>query len=83
MTGVMFIVAGMIVGFAASRAAACMRNHNIGCSMLIAVVGAFGGAMLGRAMGYAASEPATFVASVLGAVAIVSVYLGIANRRMV
>jgi len=83
MTALMFVVVGVIVGFAASRAASFMRNHNIGCSMLIAIVGAFGGALLGRAMGYAASEPATFVASVLGAVAIVTVYLAIANRRMV
>ena len=83
MAAVLFVVVGVMVGFAASRAATCMRNHNVGCTMLVAIVGAFGGAMLGRAMGYSAAEPATFVASVLGAVVIVTTYLGIANRRMV
>jgi len=83
MAAVLFFVVGLVVGFAASRGASCMPNNNVGWSVLVGIAGAFGGAMMGRAMGYAAGEPATFVASVLGAVAIVIAYLGIANRRMI
>jgi len=80
MDTILFVVVGLIVGFAASRAVSWQRN-NAGWSMLVGILGAFGGALLGRAMGYSTGEPATFVASVLGAVAIVTAYLALANRR--
>jgi len=81
MDTILFVVMGLIVGLAASRAASWQRNNNVGWSMLVGILGAFGGALLGRAMGYSGGEPATFVASVLGAVAIVTAYLALANRR--
>ena len=81
MDSILFVVVGLIIGFAASRAASWQRNNNAGWSMLVGILGAFGGALLGRAMGYSTGEPATFVASVLGAIAIVTAYLALANRR--
>jgi uncharacterized membrane protein YeaQ/YmgE (transglycosylase-associated protein family) len=81
MDSILFVVVGLIVGFAASHAASWQRHNDVGWSMLVGILGAFGGALLGRAMGYSTGEPATFVASALGAVAIVTAYLALANRR--
>lgn len=77
----MFIVVGSIVGFASSRISSWQRKNNVGWSIVVGILGALGGALLGRALGYSTLEAPTFVASVLGAVATVATYLGITTRR--
>ena len=78
---IMFVIVGSLVGLAGSRVAPWQRDNNVGWSIVIGMLGAFGGALIGRAMGYSTGQPAIFVASVLGAVATVATYLAVMNRR--
>jgi uncharacterized membrane protein YeaQ/YmgE (transglycosylase-associated protein family) len=82
MDTIMLVVVGLVVGLAGSRIVPWNRDNNVGGSIVLGILGAFGGArMLGRATGYSIHDPATFVGSVLGAVAIVATYIGIRTRR--
>jgi len=81
MDNIMFVIVGVIIGFAGSRVPLWQRDKNVGWSIAVGILGAFGGAMLGWALGYSTHAPATFVASVLGAVVFVTTYLGIMIRR--
>jgi uncharacterized membrane protein YeaQ/YmgE (transglycosylase-associated protein family) len=81
MDTIMLVVVGLIVGLAGSQIVPWNRDNNVGSSIVLGILGAFGGAMLGRAMRYSTHDPATFVASVLGAVAIVATHIGIRTRR--
>jgi len=75
-----FVVVGVIAGFGGSHIG-WWRRDNSGLSMAVGILGAFAGAFLGRALGYSTSDPATFVAATLGAIALVATYLGIVTRR--
>jgi uncharacterized membrane protein YeaQ/YmgE (transglycosylase-associated protein family) len=78
---ILFVVVGWIVGYAGSRIARWQRNDTVGWSLILGMLGAVGGALVGRALGYATGDPATFVASVLGAIATVVTYVAVMLRR--
>jgi uncharacterized membrane protein YeaQ/YmgE (transglycosylase-associated protein family) len=80
MDTIRFVVVGLIVGFAFARLASWRRDNNVGWSMVVGILGAFGGVLLGRALGYAGGDPPTFVASVLCAIATVATYLAVTIR---
>jgi uncharacterized membrane protein YeaQ/YmgE (transglycosylase-associated protein family) len=77
---ILFIAVGLIVGFTGVRAVPWRRNEQTGWSMLVGILGAFGGALVGRMIGYAGSSPPMFVISVLGAVTTLAVYLAVKDR---
>jgi uncharacterized membrane protein YeaQ/YmgE (transglycosylase-associated protein family) len=53
-------------------------------TMLIGVAGALVAGFLGRAAGwYAEGEPAGFIASILGAIALLAIYRAVIGRRVV
>jgi len=80
MDTIRFVVVGLTVGFAGARLVSWRRDNNVGWSMVVGVLGAFAGALLGRALGYAGGDPPMFVASVLGAIATVATYLAVTIR---
>jgi uncharacterized membrane protein YeaQ/YmgE (transglycosylase-associated protein family) len=82
MDTITFLVVGLVVGFAASRIVPGRRDETVGRLIVIGILGAFGGAMIAQWMGYAIRDTAAFLASILGAVALVAGYMGIVTRRM-
>ena len=78
---ILFVVVGWSVGFGGSRIASWQRNDTVGWSIVLGMLGAVGGALIGRAIGYPTGHPATFVASVLGATAPVATYVAVMLRR--
>jgi uncharacterized membrane protein YeaQ/YmgE (transglycosylase-associated protein family) len=80
MDAIRFVVVGSIVGFAFARLVSWRRDNNVGWSMAVGMLGAFGGALLGSALGYAGGDPPTFVASVLAAIGTVATYLAVTMR---
>jgi len=82
MDTLVLVVVGLIVGFGASRIVSWRRANSLPWSMLTGILGAFGGAMLGRALGYSTRDAVTFWIAILGAVAVVAMYLGMTSRRI-
>jgi uncharacterized membrane protein YeaQ/YmgE (transglycosylase-associated protein family) len=80
---ILFIAVGLIVGFTGVHAVPWRRSEQAGWSMIVGILGAFGGALVGRMIGYAGSSPPMFVISVLGAVTTSASYLAVKGRKTV
>jgi uncharacterized membrane protein YeaQ/YmgE (transglycosylase-associated protein family) len=78
---IIFLVVGLMVGYAGSRLASWKREDIAGRTIVLGILGALGGAMFARSLGYAAGDLGTFVGSIFGAVAVVAGYVGIVTRR--
>ena len=79
----LFLVFGLVVGALARLIVPGKEPGGWIVSMAIGVAGAFGGGLLGRALGfYREGESAGFIMSLLGAIVLVIAYQAIAKRRV-
>jgi len=79
---ILFLVFGLIVGAIARFLVPGKEAGGWVLSMVLGVAGSFAGAFLGRMLGFdREGEPAGFLMSVLGAIALVVLYHVIAGRR--
>ena len=77
-----WILFGLIVGAVAKLIMPGNDPGGIIVTMLLGIVGAVVGGWLGRAMGfYGPNDPAGFLMSLIGAVALLAVYRVMAGRR--
>lgn len=76
-------IIGLIVGALAKLVMPGRDPGGIIVTMLIGVAGALLAGFLGRAVGwYSAGEPAGFIASILGAIALLAIYRAVIGRRV-
>ena len=79
-----WIVFGMIVGIVAKLLMPGRDPGGFIITILLGIAGALTGGFLGRALGlYREGEPAGFLMSVLGAIALLAVYRLVARPRAV
>lgn len=79
-----WILFGLIVGAVAKLIMPGNDPGGIVVTMLLGIVGAVVGGWLGRAMGfYGPNDPAGFLMSLIGAVALLAVYRAMAGRRRI
>ena len=85
MIGVLgWIVFGLIVGIIAKFLMPGRDPGGIIVTILLGIAGAVLGGFLGRALGwYQANEPAGFLMSLVGAIALLALYRAISPRRTV
>jgi uncharacterized membrane protein YeaQ/YmgE (transglycosylase-associated protein family) len=77
-----WIVFGLVVGAVAKLVMPGRDPGGIIVTMLLGIVGAVAGGWLGRALGlYGPEDPAGFLMSVLGAIAVLAIYRMVAGRR--
>jgi uncharacterized membrane protein YeaQ/YmgE (transglycosylase-associated protein family) len=77
-----WILFGLIVGAVAKLLMPGNDPGGIIVTMLLGIVGAVVGGWIGRALGfYGPNDPAGFLMSLLGAVALLAVYRAFAGRR--
>jgi uncharacterized membrane protein YeaQ/YmgE (transglycosylase-associated protein family) len=77
-----WILFGLIVGAVAKLIMPGNDPGGIVVTMLLGIVGAVVGGWLGRALGfYGPNDPAGFLMSLVGAVALLAVYRAFAGRR--
>ena len=77
-----WILFGLIVGAVAKLIMPGNDPGGIIVTMLLGIVGAVVGAWLGRALGfYGPNDPAGFLMSLVGAVALLALYRAFAGRR--
>ena len=82
MTLVVFLLFGLLVGVLARWSVANSQTGGWVMSMLLGVGGAMVGGFLGRLVGlYRDAQPAGYVMSVVGAVALVSVHHWVSSGR--
>lgn len=75
------LVVGLIVGALAKLIVPGRDPGGIIVTMLIGVAGSFLAGMIGRAIGwYAEGQPAGFIASIIGAIALLAIYHAIKRR---
>jgi uncharacterized membrane protein YeaQ/YmgE (transglycosylase-associated protein family) len=78
------LIIGLVAGALAKFIMPGKDPGGILITMLLGVAGAIVAGLLGRAMGwYQAGEGAGFIASVLGAVAVLAIYRAVVGRRAV
>jgi len=76
-------IIGLVVGALAKLVMPGKDPGGIIVTMLIGVAGALLAGFLGRAVGwYSSGEPAGFIASILGAIALLAVYRAVIGRRV-
>jgi uncharacterized membrane protein YeaQ/YmgE (transglycosylase-associated protein family) len=76
-------IIGLIVGALAKLVMPGKDPGGIIVTMLIGVAGALLAGFLGRAAGwYTEGEPAGFIASILGAIALLAIYRAVIGRRV-
>jgi uncharacterized membrane protein YeaQ/YmgE (transglycosylase-associated protein family) len=79
-----WIVFGLIVGAVAKLIMPGNDPGGIIVTMLLGIVGAVVGGWLGRAMGlYGPEDPAGFLMSLVGAIALLAIYRATAGRRRI
>ena len=79
-----WILFGVIVGALAKLVMPGRDPGGIIVTMLLGIAGAVLGGLLGRAMGlYSAGEPAGFIGSFIGAVALLALYRMMVGRRRI
>jgi uncharacterized membrane protein YeaQ/YmgE (transglycosylase-associated protein family) len=79
-----WILFGLIVGALAKLVMPGRDPGGIIITMLLGIAGAVLGGLIGRALGfYGAGEPAGFVMSFVGAVALLALYRAMTRRRTV
>jgi uncharacterized membrane protein YeaQ/YmgE (transglycosylase-associated protein family) len=79
-----WIVFGLIVGAVAKLVMPGKDPGGIIITMLLGIVGAVVGGWVGRAMGlYGPEDPAGFLMSLVGAIALLAIYRATAGRRRV
>lgn len=77
-----WIVFGIVVGAVAKLVMPGRDPGGIIITMLLGIVGAVAGGWLGRALGlYGPEDPAGFLMSVVGAIAVLAVYRMVVGRR--
>jgi uncharacterized membrane protein YeaQ/YmgE (transglycosylase-associated protein family) len=78
----MFLLFGLVIGALARFFVPGKERGGWIVSIVVGIVGSMVGGLLGRVVGiYHEGEPAGFVMSLLGAMAVVAVYHAIAGRR--
>lgn len=79
-----WILFGLVVGALAKLVMPGRDPGGIIVTMLLGIAGAVLGGFLGRAMGlYEANEPAGFIGSFVGAVALLAIYRMMVGRRRI
>ena len=79
-----WIVFGLIVGAVAKLVMPGNDPGGIIVTMLLGIVGAVVGGWIGRAMGlYGPEDPAGFLMSLVGAIALLAIYRATAGRRRI
>ena len=79
-----WILFGLVVGAVAKLLMPGNDPGGIIVTMLLGIVGAVVGGWIGRAMGlYGPNDPAGFLMSLIGAVALLAVYRAMAGRRRI
>jgi uncharacterized membrane protein YeaQ/YmgE (transglycosylase-associated protein family) len=83
MNFILFLIFGLVVGALARLIVPGREPGGWLTSLVLGVAGAFLGGLVGRALGMYSSDVTTggFVMSLLGAIALVALYHGIARRR--
>jgi uncharacterized membrane protein YeaQ/YmgE (transglycosylase-associated protein family) len=77
-----WILFGLVVGAVAKLLMPGNDPGGIVVTMLLGIVGAVVGGWLGRALGfYGPEDPAGFLMSLVGAIALLAIYRGVAGRR--
>jgi uncharacterized membrane protein YeaQ/YmgE (transglycosylase-associated protein family) len=79
---ILFLIFGLVVGALARLIVPGREPGGWVVSLVLGVLGAFAGGLLGRVLGmYREGEPAGFIMSLVGAIVLVVAYHAIAGRR--